>query len=176
MTVLEKEAEMEELIGEGRFLRFRRRGAWEFVERTAGHGVALIAVDEGHLLLVEQYRPPVGRRVVDIPAGLVGDEGRTESLEEGARRELLEETGYLAGRMELLTEGPPSPGVCSEVVTFFRACDLEKLHEGGGEPGEQIAVHRVPLLEAREWLERRRREGTMLDPRVYVALYFAQSA
>ncbi len=165
-----------EVLGEGRFLRLLRRGRWEFVERPNLRGVVgIVAVTgEGKLLLVEQYRQAVGATVIELPAGLAGDlpgaEG--EELATAAQRELREETGYAAARMTFLCDGPPSAGVTNEVITLFLAEGLEKVEDGGGDETEEITIHEVPLAEVARWLEDRRREGKMLDLRIYTGLYF----
>ncbi|HEV7223072.1 MAG TPA: NUDIX hydrolase, partial [Pirellulales bacterium] len=95
------------ILAAGRHLQLVQQGHWEYADRTsAREAVVLAAVtDERQLLLVEQYRIPVGRRVIELPAGLVGDIAgeEDERLETAAGRELLEETGYRASRLELLT-------------------------------------------------------------------------
>src|SRR5437763_12448041 len=94
----------EQIISQGKHLTFLRRGGWEMVRRRNICGiVGIVAVtDDRKLILVEQYRPPVGKRVIEIPAGLAGDaEGhRDEALETAAQRELREETGYEAAHMQ----------------------------------------------------------------------------
>lgn len=165
------------VLGEGCHLRLVRRGGWEYAERTRGTGVVvLVAVtSDGRLLLTEQYRPPVGRWVVELPAGLAGDrpEEAGESLEAAARRELREETGFEASGFVRLTAGPPSAGLSSEVVTFLRATGLRQVGPGGGEGGEAITVHAVPLGAVPAWLEAAERRGCLVDPKVYAGLYFA---
>lgn len=159
----------------GRHLRLVVRRGWEFVERPGVRGVVVVVAvtPEGRLLLVEQRREAVGARVVELPAGLVGDDGSPagEPLEEAARRELLEETGWDAAGMERLAEGPPSAGVSSEVVTFFRARGLAKAGPGGGVDGEEIAVHEVPLGEVAAFLRGREAEGALVDPKVWAGLF-----
>ena len=95
-------------LAEGRWLRLVDDAGWEHVERVNGHGVVVIlaVTEEGELLLVEQYRPAVKSRVIEVPAGLTGDvAGREdEDADAAARRELLEETGYEAQEMEALCE------------------------------------------------------------------------
>ncbi len=80
------------------------------MDRVNATGAALIAAVtvENKLLLVEQYRIPVHARTIELPAGIIGDEpgSSDESNAEAARRELLEETGYAAGRIEAVTTGP----------------------------------------------------------------------
>jgi ADP-ribose pyrophosphatase len=123
------ESPSSEVLYEGRFLTVRKKGHWEYVERRKASGiVAILAItDNRGLILVEQFRIPVNKRVIEIPAGLAGDiaGNETETLAEAAKRELLEETGYEAQRMEYLTEGPASAGLSTEVITLFRAHELK---------------------------------------------------
>jgi ADP-ribose pyrophosphatase len=169
-----------EVLGEGRHVRLRVEAGWEYAERLGIEGiVAIVAVTaEGKLLLVEQFRRPVGARVIELPAGLAGDssEARGEPLEEAARRELLEETGYEAESFEPLAEGPPSPGMTTEQVTLFRARGLTRRGPGGGDAAEEIEVHEVELDRVESWLRERRREGRLVDVKVYAGLYFANAA
>lgn len=158
----------------GRHLRLVERSGWEFVERPGVRGIVVVALTPGGaLLLVEQRREPVDARVVELPAGLVGDDGSPagEPLEEAARRELLEETGWDASGMERLAEGPPSAGVSSEVVTFLRARSLARAGPGGGVEGEEIAVHEVPLDEVEAFLRGREAAGVLVDPKVWAGLF-----
>ena len=165
------------VLGDGRHLRLVVEGGWEFVERKTTTGiVVIVAVTEaGRLLLVEQFRPPVRCRVVELPAGLAGDvagqEG--EELAAAARRELLEETGYEAEVMTALGGGPPSSGTTSEVVTFFRAAGLRRTGGGGGDATEAIEVHEVALRDVHRWLAERASQGRMVDPKVYAGLALA---
>jgi ADP-ribose pyrophosphatase len=165
------------LLGEGKYLRLWDRDGWEYVERHSVRGiVAIIAItDDRRLVLVEQLRPALDARVIELPAGLVGDlaGAEHEDLAMAARRELLEETGYAAERMELIFHGPLSSGLSSSLITFYRAYGLKKVHAGGGDETEDIVVHEVPLAEADVWLAAQRARGYHVDPRLYVALYLA---
>jgi len=162
----------------GRHLRLVARNGWEFVERPGVHGIVLVVAvtPEGRLLLVEQRREPVDGNVLELPAGLAGDADSPagEPLEEAARRELAEETGWEAASMERLTAGPPSAGVTSEVVTLFRARGLVKAGAGGGVEGEEITVHEVPLEGAEAFLLAREAAGVLVDPKVWAGLFFAR--
>lgn len=166
------------ILAEGRHVRLVRQGHWEYAERTrwAGAVLVLAVTDEGNLLLTEQYRIPVGCRVIELPAGIAGDilGQEDEALVTAAFRELLEETGYQAREMSLLTTGPTSAGLSNEIITIFRATGLAKVAPGGGEGSESIEVHEVPLERAAAWLEERSRQGVLVDPKVYAGFYFAE--
>jgi ADP-ribose pyrophosphatase len=138
--------------------------------------VAIVAItDERRLILVEQFRIPLMKSVLELPAGLVGDVpgDEQEQLVDAARRELLEETGYEARQMKWLTSGPSSAGLTSEVVDFFLATGLVRINEGGGDHHEDIMVHEVPVDTARTWLAERSNGGVLVDPKVHAGLYLA---
>lgn len=162
---------------EGKHLRLLKVGHWEYVERTKASGVAIILAitPENKIVLVEQFRIPLGKRVIELPAGLAGDTpgAANEALATAARRELLEETGYEAKEMIFLTEGPPSSGLTSEIVAFFRAKGLRRLSAGGGDEGEDIQVHEIDLVKVHDWLAEKFNQGWLIDPKVYTGLYFA---
>ena len=144
-----------ETMWEGRFIVARREGRWEYVGRTRNiHAAVILAVDDGDVLLVEQYRVPLKARCLELPAGLVGDE-QDESLEAAAARELEEETGYRPAQVASLGRFASSPGMVSESFTLVRATGLERVGEGGGVAGEDIVVHRV----ARAGVKRGRAPG-----------------
>ena len=159
------------------FLRCIDRDGWFFAERPRIDGVvAIVAVTaERRLLLVEQPRVPVSARVIELPAGLAGDDPGHggEALEVAAHCELIEETGYRAGRLEPLGRCPTSPGMVTEVLAFFLATDLEHVSAGGGIPGEQIQVHEVPLDEIAVWLRQREHEGRLLSATLFAGLALA---
>jgi ADP-ribose pyrophosphatase len=188
------------VLASGKYLRLVAQGHWEFAERVNATGaVAIVALsDTRQLVLVEQYRIPVRCRVIELPAGLVGDvpERRASltgqfpsdessappadpvavELAEAAHRELLEETGYEAAEMRLLGGGPPSAGLSNEVVTFFHARGLRRLSRGGGVDHEQIVVHEPPLADLDAWLKQRSADGLMIDPKIFAGLYLWQRA
>ena len=159
----------------GRHLTLYARGGWEFVSRnTHRPAVGIVAItDDERIILVEQYRPPVGRRVVELPAGLAGDvvgqEG--ESLLIAAQRELLEETGYAASRWTELGTGYSSPGLTDESIVLFLAQGLQRREAGGGDGTESIRIHEVPLSEVTEWLAA---HGAAVDLKLWAGLFAAQ--
>lgn len=165
---------MPEIVYQGKFLAFAKEGRWEYVDRVNASGAVIIAAVTGDrkLLLVEQFRIPVKSRTIELPAGITGDDVAGEPCEEAARRELLEETGYRAGDIRILSTGPASSGLTSELVTLVLAVDLKREHAGGGVENENITVHEVPLDEVHAWLENKAREGCMIDPKIYSGLYF----
>lgn len=156
-----------EIMWEGRFVTAKRRGKWEYVSRSRGIKAAVIlAIDEGHILLVEQFRVPLDASCIELPAGLIGDDSEGEDPLTAAARELEEETGYRARRLENLGEFYSSPGMVSESFTLVRAHDLVKVSDGGGVDGENITVHRVALNNLSQFLSSKRQEGCALDVRL----------
>ena len=166
-----------EKLFETRWLALYRSGRWDYVRRPqADAAVGILAITgEQEIVLVEQYRIPVQRRVIEIPAGLVGDEVefRGESLADTARRELLEETGYRAESVTELLSTPTSAGMTSEFLHLFHATGLSREHAGGGTAGEDIIVHLVPLAGLRPWLACREAEGQVIDFKICAALWLA---
>ena len=163
---------LEEIVWQGRFVEVRRRGKWEYAGRPGGIRAAVIlAIDDSHVLLVEQYRVPLGRRCIELPAGLIGDgEDPEEPAEQAAARELEEETGHRADKVEDLGEFWSSPGMLTESFTLVRASGLEKIGDGGGTESEAIVVHRVPLDRIEDFLAQRRAAGDAIDVRILLLL------
>ena len=163
------------VLGEGRFIRLVQREGWEYSERARGSAavMALALTDDDEVVLVEQLRVPVGAPVIELPAGLVGDEDDdAEHPETAMGRELVEETGFAAERIEWLGHGPEAPGSSSAMVTIYRATGLTRVGTGGGVAGtESIRVHVVPRAALPDWLRAREREGRLVDSRVWAALF-----
>ncbi|MCD9028933.1 NUDIX hydrolase [Luteimonas sp. BDR2-5] len=167
-----------ELLYQGDWLRLVRHGKWESCERTHGRdglAVLVIAVTPAdEVLFVEQYRMPLGARTIEMPAGLVGDDHDDDSLEEAARRELIEETGWSPGRVDVLLTGPTSAGMSNERIAFARARDLTRVGDGGGVADEDITVHAIPRSEAAAWLMRKHAEGFELDLKLWAGLWMIE--
>ncbi|HEX8535284.1 MAG TPA: NUDIX hydrolase [Allosphingosinicella sp.] len=156
---------------QGKYIKVTKQGRWEFVSRTRGVSAAVIlAIDEGQVILVEQYRVPIGRKCLELPAGLVGDEQEGEEISTAAIRELEEETGYRAERMVDLGRFHASPGMSSEGFTLLRAEGLTKVGEGGGVEAEDIVVHRVALAAVPAFVAAKRAEGLAMDVKLLLLL------
>jgi ADP-ribose pyrophosphatase len=155
----------------GRFVVAKRRGRWEYATRARDIRAAVIlAMDAGHVLLVEQYRVPLGKVCLELPAGLIGDETEGEDTLASARRELEEETGYRAARWEDFGEFYSSPGMLGESFTMLKATGLTKVGEGGGIADEAITVHRIPLGRIGETIAEHRARGHGIDVRLLMLL------
>ena len=156
--------DLEEVMWQGRFITAKRRGKWEYVGRARGIKAAVIlAVEDGHVLLVEQYRVPLGANCIELPAGLIGDHDEGEDTLTSAARELEEETGYRAAKLEIIGEFFSSPGMVSESFTLVRASGLTKISDGGGVDGENIIVHHVAISNLSAFVQAKRAEGCVVD-------------
>ena len=165
---------LKQTLYEGDWLRLVRIDHWESCERTHGQGMAVIVIavtPDDEVLFVEQFRVPLGSRTIEMPAGLVGDDHAQDTLADAARRELIEETGWSPGRVDVLLVGPTSSGMSNERIAFVRARDLTKVGEGGGVDNENITVHTVPRSDAPRWLMQKHAEGFELDLKLWAGLW-----
>lgn len=169
-----------EVVAETKFLRLVVRNGWSFVQRPNVTGVvAVVALtDADEIVFVEQFRPPLGTRTIELPAGLAGDEPghEAESLASTAARELLEETGLQATSITHLMDCPTSAGMTDEVVSFFLATGLKQVAPGGGVAGEDIVIHIVPLAKAHEFLVTCAQSGRMVAAKALAGLHLAAVA
>ena len=162
----------EEVRWQGRFVRAVTRGKWEYAGRVGGvRAVVILAEHEGRFVLVEQHRAPVGGPCLELPAGLVGDKDPNATIEDTALRELEEETGFTAERVERLGDFHASPGMLSESFTLVRAHGLSRVGEGGGVQGEEdIEVHLVPRADIQGFVADRRAAGVAMDVKLLLLL------
>ncbi|MDF7777485.1 NUDIX hydrolase [Sphingomonas sp. AOB5] len=166
------EPEPVETAWQGKWIAVKTQGKWEYVSRTRGsRAVVIVAIDDDdHILLVDQYRVPLGRRCLELPAGLVGDDHADDTPEQAAVRELEEETGYTASDLQNLGEYQSSPGLVTEGFTLVRLRGLTRIGEGGGVDGEDIIVHRVPLGTLPDFVATKRTEGLAVDVKLLLLL------
>jgi ADP-ribose pyrophosphatase len=170
-------------VWKGKFLRgvittyVDSKGAtreWEFFERVNCKGIVVIVpvTDEKEVLLVRQFRPPVNEYVIELPAGLMSK--GEDTLKEAAIRELLEETGYSAGNMVYLTEGPLSSGASGEVLSAFLATGLVFQGMGRQDETEDIEVLKIPISDVYQRLSDLRSDGNLIDLKIYGLLELAK--
>lgn len=142
-----------------------RRATREVVEHAPV--VAIVPfISEDEVLLVRQFRLPVEAALLEVPAGGV-DAG--EGVEEAAQRELGEECGRRAGRLEWLGAFYVSPGFCDELVHVFLARDLSESEGQRPDDDERLEVVRLPLSEALRLV----REGEIRDAKSVIGLTWA---
>jgi ADP-ribose pyrophosphatase len=130
-----------------------------------GSAVILPVFDDGTVALVRQYRHPAVRYLLEAPAGTLDDRERPD---DGAARELQEELGLVAGRMEKLSEFFVSPGFCEEKMWVFLATDLTE-GEQQLEDDEILEVVRLPIADALEMIT----SGEIQDAKTIIALILA---
>lgn len=161
-------------LHEGRYLSLREIDDWEFAVRPNATGVVGIfaLTTDRQVILVEQYRRPVQARVMEICAGLIGDEEEFagEAIIDCAARELIEETGYTAGKMTHLLSSPTSAGMTDETTHFFFAEECVKTAKGGGVGGENITTHLVPLDHLNDFLAKAAQRGVLIDFKIHACL------
>ncbi|APE26853.1 NUDIX hydrolase [Aurantiacibacter gangjinensis] len=163
----------EKTLWKGKWIEARSRGRWEYAARTdAIRAAVILAIEDGHVLLVEQFRYALCRRTLELPAGLIGDDDGADddSALDAAKRELEEETGYRAHHWEEVGEFFSSPGMTSEGFTLLKATGLTKVSDGGGVEGENITVHRVPLAGFAATVADFRARGLVMDTRMLLML------
>ena len=130
-----------------------------------GSAVILPAFDDGTIALVRQYRHPAVRYLLELPAGTLDDQ---ESPEAGAARELEEELGLVAGKLEKLSEFFVSPGFCEEKMWLYLATDLTETAQRLDDD-EMIEVVRLPIERALQMIT----DGEIEDAKTIIGLMLA---
>ena len=160
-----------EVMWAGKYVRVLKRGKWEFASRTNNiNAVVILAEYDGKVILIDQPRVPPDCRCIELPAGLVGDEDTNATVETTAVKELEEETGFTAERVERLGDFYASPGMLSESFTLVRAHGVRRIGEGGGDENEDINVHLVERSEIVNFIEQKRAEGFGVDVKLLLFL------
>jgi ADP-ribose pyrophosphatase len=135
------------------------------VVHHSGSAVIVPVLNDGTVALVRQYRHPAVRYLLELPAGTLNDNERPE---EGAARELEEELGLVAGKMEKLCEFFVSPGFCSEKMWLYLAADLSETAQNL-EDDEAIEVVRLPINQALQMIT----DGEIEDAKTIIGLMLA---
>ena len=163
-------------VWSGNYIETIVDGRWEYVKRARGISAAVILAltDDDEVVLVEQPRVPLGRRCLELPAGLVGDETEGEEAATSAERELEEETGFAAEHWEELGEFASSPGMLGETFRLFRATGLRRIGAGGGVSHEEIVTHVVKLAEVTAFIAAKRAEGCVIDVKLLAVLPYGR--
>ena len=162
-----------QLMWEGKYVRAFKRDKWEYASRANNiNAVVILAEYEGKVILIDQPRVPPDCRCIELPAGLVGDEDPNATPESTAIKELEEETGFTAERVERLGDFLASPGMLSEAFTLVRAHGVRKVGNGGGDESEDITVHLVPRAEIPNFVEQKRAEGFGVDVKLLIFMNF----
>ena len=130
-----------------------------------GSAVILPAFDDGTIALVRQYRHPAVKYLLELPAGTLNDRERPD---EGAARELEEELGLVAARLEKLCEFFVSPGFLEEKMWLYLATDLQETNQSL-EDDELIEIVRVPIRRALQMIS----DGEIEDAKTIIGLMFA---
>jgi ADP-ribose pyrophosphatase len=168
------EPERPQIMWEGRYVRAIKQGRWEYVGRVNEvRAVVILAEFDGKMILIDQPRAAVGGQCLELPAGLVGDLARNATVEDTAVKELEEETGFTAERVERLGDFHSSPGMLSESFTLVRAHGVRRCGEGGGVHGEEdINVHLVARADIPAFVAQKRTEGVAIDVKLMLFLNF----
>ena len=135
------------------------------VVRHPGSAVILPVFEDGTIALVRQYRHPAVRYLLEMCAGTLNERERPE---EGAARELEEELGLVAGKIEKLSEFFVSPGYCEEKMWLYLATDLTETSQNL-EDDEMLEVVRLPLSRALEMIS----DGEIEDAKTIIGLMLA---
>src|SRR5436190_2531449 len=145
-----------------------REGDATYVREVVHHpgsAVILPAFDDGTIALVRQYRHPAVKYLLELPAGTLNDNERPE---DGAARELEEELGVVAGKLEKLCEFFVSPGFCEEKMWLYLATDLRETVQRL-EDDELIEVIRIPVDQALQMIT----DGEIEDAKTIIGLMLA---
>src|SRR5215208_3652445 len=162
-----------EVMCEGKFVRLLKRGKWAFASRARDiRAVVIVAEFEGRAILVDQPRVGPDCRCLELPAGLIGDIDPNATAESTAIKELEEETGFTADRVERLGDYFASPGMLAESFTLVRAHGVRRIGEGGGDENEDINVHLVARADIPNFIEQKRAEGFGIDVKLLLFMNF----
>ena len=146
---------------------------WEVVKRTNDNPVVSALVENitnNTFVLVEQYRPPVWKKVVELVAWVVDKQGY--SKEDIIRAEILEETGYTAQQIELLLENTPkSPGIISELGNTYYAQVIWERQNQDLQDNEEIEVLEFEKQDLNKFLESKQKQWILISSWIYTVIW-----
>jgi len=172
---MREEALESKTIFQGKFLKLREdkvllsngRESTRLILEHPGAAAIVPLTEHQEIIMVEQFRKPTEEVLLEIPAGKL-DQG--ESPEQCAARELMEETGYKAGKMEKLAAFYTTPGFCNEIIHVYLATSLE-LFEACPDENEVLKKKLVPLATAWEMIE----TGEIKDSKTIVGILMVKN-
>ncbi len=146
-----------------------KKGVWEVVEKKSYKRIVVIfaLTKKKEVILEKIYRIPLKSFVIELPAGLSDKKRETEK--QAAKRELLEETGYLAKKLIPVFEFPLESGTTTNKEILFFAPDVEYVGKKGGDDTEEIEVLKIPLKKVIKFLSRSNKDY-LVDIKVFGAL------
>lgn len=136
--------------------------------------------DGDTLVFLETRRPPLyaegkAQTCIELPAGLVGDETKGETIRKAVRKELLEETGYKAHKITIIAKNVSSSAGCTSETSTLAIADIIKdkiFKKPVTDNGINIAIHKIPLNKVDKWLKSQEKSGKAIAAQVYSSLYF----
>lgn len=160
----------DELVYDGKYIQTVRRHftdrngverTWDMVKRnTFGRIVAIAAItDKNEIIMEKIYRIPCEKYIYELPAGLMDKPGESEI--EAITRELLEETGYKAEKVELLSNGPFNTGLVKDEMAIYLGLEAKKAQEPELEAAEDIEVFTVPLANLFKFISENQKDGSV---------------
>lgn len=172
---------MSKILCETKFLQLKDEGGWFYAHRPNVSGIVIIVpvIKNEEVLFLKTKRPPlisekVSRFNIELPAGLVGDIDKNESVLDCARKELLEETGLVAAKMKVLTRNlTSSGGLTSETSSLVLATikddtPAQTAQDDGGIILERV---RVKIADIPKWLMKQEKEGGSIGAQTLAGVY-----
>ncbi len=183
---------MSEVLFDTKFLQLKKTQSpsghsWFYAHRPNVSGVVAIVpvlhtVHGSEIIFIETMRPPVyaehvAETCIELPAGLVGDEIKNETIEDAIRKELLEETGYMADKIEIVAKNVISSGGCvSEALTIAKADIREdiQIQKPSDDGGVIVKIYKIQLKNVHKWLKEQEGQGKAISSFLYAGLYFCK--
>jgi ADP-ribose pyrophosphatase len=161
---------------------------WVYAHRPNAKNVVVIApiIHNEHgdsVVFLETRRPPIyaegkAETCIELPAGLVGDEAKGETVSQAIKKELLEETGYKASRIRIVAPLVSSSAGCTSETSTIAIADIIKdkiFKKPVTDGGIIVDIHKVPLKKVEAWLKLQQKNGKAISAQALSALYFVMA-